>query len=145
MSTSAESASGESAATTPVQVPPLPTPQYTPAVKAYKNVSFLNSDSSRSVRILCEYEVRGSDGRGGIVISSIYQSHFPFFEYRSHISASVSTASKVLLRITNIHVYIPLILSLYYLRIHTFPCNSYHFVLWFGACEVKSRVRCYQG
>lgn len=39
-------------------VPALPQPQYTPAVKAYKNVSFLNSDASRSVRILCEYEVR---------------------------------------------------------------------------------------
>jgi hypothetical protein len=55
-STTGHNASGESAAAA-VQVPSLPPPQYTPAVKAYKNVSFLNSDASRSVRILCEYEV----------------------------------------------------------------------------------------
>ena len=31
---------------------------HTVATKAYKNMDFLNSESARNIRIMCEYEVR---------------------------------------------------------------------------------------
>lgn len=40
--------------------PPQGEKKYTYAVKAYKNADFLNSGHARFIRVMCEYEVRGS-------------------------------------------------------------------------------------
>ena len=42
--------------------------QFVPAIKSYRNEDFLNSETSRNIRILCEYEV---------FIFLIYYNHFP--------------------------------------------------------------------
>jgi hypothetical protein len=46
--------------TTETRIVEMDPPVYTPAVKAYKNQKFMSHEASRSIRILCEYEVSGT-------------------------------------------------------------------------------------